>query len=157
MSIKVIAEIGINHKGQLSRAKEIIDIAKRSGAWGIKFQYRDPSDFYASKNQIGDEILSKEINKSNLNIIDITSCAIYCKKLKLNVGISFFRTKDLIKSNRYIKNFDFIKIPSSEFNNEELINKAIKTKRKCGTDQLVIYAAKNARTQGKEFHQVLQA
>lgn len=38
---KVIAEIGCNHKGEISIAKELIDLAKLSGAGIVKFQKRN--------------------------------------------------------------------------------------------------------------------
>lgn len=34
----VIAEIGVNHEGSLSKAKELIELAKQGGANGVKFQ-----------------------------------------------------------------------------------------------------------------------
>ena len=37
--IKIIAEIGVNHNGDISLAKESIRKAKKSGADIIKFQY----------------------------------------------------------------------------------------------------------------------
>jgi len=40
MSIFVIAEIGINHNGDLSIAKELIDVAADAGADAVKFQKR---------------------------------------------------------------------------------------------------------------------
>ena len=38
---KVIAEIGCNHMGQFEIAKELIDLAKQSGAKYVKFQKRN--------------------------------------------------------------------------------------------------------------------
>ncbi len=38
---KVIAEIGCNHMGQMDIAKELIDLAKQSGAKYVKFQKRN--------------------------------------------------------------------------------------------------------------------
>ncbi len=40
MSIFIIAEIGINHNGSLDIAKQLIDVAKDSGADAVKFQKR---------------------------------------------------------------------------------------------------------------------
>ena len=40
MSIFIIAEIGINHNGDLEIAKELIDGAKDAGADAVKFQKR---------------------------------------------------------------------------------------------------------------------
>ena len=41
-SIYVIAEIGINHNGDLDIAKKLIDIAKVAGCDVVKFQKRNP-------------------------------------------------------------------------------------------------------------------
>jgi len=40
MSIFVIAEIGINHNGDVEIAKKLIDVAKDAGADAVKFQKR---------------------------------------------------------------------------------------------------------------------
>ena len=40
MSIFIIAEIGINHNGDIEIAKELIDVAKDAGADAVKFQKR---------------------------------------------------------------------------------------------------------------------
>ena len=40
-SIFIVAEIGINHNGQVSICKELIDIAVASGCDAVKFQKRD--------------------------------------------------------------------------------------------------------------------
>ena len=36
--IIIIAEVGVNHNGNIKVAKKLIDIAKRSGADYVKFQ-----------------------------------------------------------------------------------------------------------------------
>ena len=41
-SVFVIAEIGINHNGDLELAKNLIDVAKESGCDAVKFQKRNP-------------------------------------------------------------------------------------------------------------------
>ena len=38
----IIAEIGINHNGELNKALELIDVAKNSGADAVKFKKRTP-------------------------------------------------------------------------------------------------------------------
>ena len=40
MKIFVIAEIGINHNGDIDIAKKLIDVAKLAGADAVKFQKR---------------------------------------------------------------------------------------------------------------------
>lgn len=45
--IPVIAEIGINHNGDLSLAKKLIDVAKDAGCDAVKFQKRDLDIVYS--------------------------------------------------------------------------------------------------------------
>lgn len=56
MSIFIIAEIGINHNGDLTHAKQLIDVAAQAGADAVKFQKRDidlvyTAEFLASARQ----------------------------------------------------------------------------------------------------------
>ena len=49
MSIIVVAEIGINHNGDMSICKELIDIAIDSGANAVKFQKRNIDNVYTKE------------------------------------------------------------------------------------------------------------
>jgi len=49
MSIVIIAEIGINHNGDMSICKQLIDVAKDSGANCVKFQKRDINQVYTQE------------------------------------------------------------------------------------------------------------
>jgi len=40
--IYIIAEIGINHNGDINLAKKLIDVAKIAGCDAVKFQKREP-------------------------------------------------------------------------------------------------------------------
>ena len=64
-SIKIIAEIGINHNGSYDVAKLLIKAAKNSGCSAIKFQYRNLERTYANSNskEIGDGLLQSEISR----------------------------------------------------------------------------------------------
>ena len=46
MSIFIVAEIGINHNGDMSICKELIDVAVDSGSDAVKFQKRDLNQVY---------------------------------------------------------------------------------------------------------------
>ena len=37
-SLYIIAEVGVNHEGSMSKARELIDLAKQGGADAVKFQ-----------------------------------------------------------------------------------------------------------------------
>ena len=45
--IFIIAEIGINHNGNLNIAKELIDVAKNAGCDAVKFQKRTVDIVYS--------------------------------------------------------------------------------------------------------------
>ena len=49
MSIVIIAEIGINHNGDIDICKKLIDVAAESGADCVKFQKRDVSEVYTQE------------------------------------------------------------------------------------------------------------
>lgn len=49
MGIIITAEIGINHNGDMSICKELIDIASSSGADCVKFQKRDINEVYTQE------------------------------------------------------------------------------------------------------------
>jgi N-acetylneuraminate synthase len=85
MSIFLIAEIGINHNGDLSIAKKLIDFASDAGFDAVKFQKRNVEKVYAKdfldsfrespwgKTQ-RDQKLGLEFNRSEYQEIDK-----YCK------------------------------------------------------------------------------
>ena len=49
MSIFIIAEIGINHNGDIKLCKKLIDIAVESGCNAVKFQKRDIDMVYTKE------------------------------------------------------------------------------------------------------------
>ena len=50
----VIAEIGINHDGDMDKARRLIQQSRDAGCDGIKFQYRNLSTAYTGNaNEIG--------------------------------------------------------------------------------------------------------
>ena len=123
MSIKVIAEIGINHDGDYLKAKKLIDESCNSKVWGIKFQYRNLERSYHNySKEIGDESLKHEIKKVFIPPIKIIELSKYAKSLGLKVGISFFIKEDALDFKNYLNDFDFFKVPSVELSNLELLD-----------------------------------
>ena len=49
MSIFFIAEIGINHNGDMKICKELIDVAVEAGCNAVKFQKRDINSVYSKE------------------------------------------------------------------------------------------------------------
>ena len=94
--MKIIAEIGINHDGDVQKAKELIRKSFQSGVHAIKFQYRNLNSSYSDNaKEIGDEMLSKEINRNYLSPDHIIDLSAYATDLGLEVGISFFDKKEI--------------------------------------------------------------
>lgn len=130
MTRLIIAELGINHDGDNAVAIKLIDDAVESGCRAIKFQYRNSSRIYGTGyKEIGDEIISFELHRSNLEILQIIDLADYARNLDLMVGISCFTKTDFDDIRPYIEMFDFFKVPSVELLNFELIDAMLATKK----------------------------
>ena len=117
-----IAEIGVNHAGDLNLALEHILQAKKSGFNAVKFQFIDIKKIW-HKECDSDLILSK---KEEFKEEWFTPVKEYAKSLEMLVGYSptFQNASKIIKNN----SSDFIKIasPQSEFD-KFILEEAIET------------------------------
>ena len=123
---KVIAEIGINHQGSLKKALDLINDAKLANCWGVKFQFRPVDGFFSETDEMGSTLIKSELQKSNLQIEWISQLIEFSKSLDLKIGMSFFRKNDLKLFFGKSFEIDFIKVPSPEFRNIDLIEQAKK-------------------------------
>ncbi len=128
----LIAEIGINHNGDISIAKKLIDAANACDWHCAKFQKRDPDICVPShqksiqrntpwgKMSYLDYKHKVEFNKTEYNIIER-----YCDG-RIPWTVSVWDLNSL----SFIQNYEvpFIKIPSALITNLELIEEASKTK-----------------------------
>lgn len=129
-----VAEIGINHNGNLDIAKELILVAKRCGVNIVKFQ----------KRNIDENILPKDKNTTRQTLSGIKSYEQYKKDLEFNyndyleidkfcneIGIKWTASVWDISSVEFITQFDvpFIKIPSARINELELLKAVNATKK----------------------------
>ena len=121
-SVFIIAEIGINHDGSLSKCKKLIKYAKKSGADAVKLQIINPQESY-SRNTKSFRIFNKNLLKFN----EIKKIQNYAKKL----SIIIFATPGDFASLEIIKrlNFPAIKISSGLLTNLPLISEAAKLKK----------------------------
>ncbi|MDC0883394.1 N-acetylneuraminate synthase family protein [Litorivicinus sp.] len=115
-----IAEIGINHHGSVENAQQLITAARDAGCDAVKFQYRSRG-FYHATDQIGDEILSSEIARTELNDEQLIELIKFSHTLGIQAGISFFRLEDFL-CNKKFQIADFFKVPSAEHLNSILID-----------------------------------
>ena len=133
MSIKIIAEIGINHNGDMDICKKLIKQAKECGCDAVKFQKRDINLVYSR-----DYLLEKRDSpwgktqrdqKEGLELSEINYQEIdrYSKK----INIDWFASAWDLNSQKFLKKFDlkYNKIASAMIIDEELLNKVAEEKR----------------------------
>ena len=131
----IIAEIGINHNGDLDIAKRLIDIAHLSGCDAVKFQKRNPDVCVPEKQKsvLRDTPWGKmtyleykynvEFEKEEYDEIDR-----YCKER----GIQWSASPCDMDSLKFLNQYDlpFIKIPSAMLTNDKLLRGAKLTGKK---------------------------
>mgnify|MGYP003311211276 CR=1 FL=1 len=91
---ELIAEIGINHGGDLQNAIKLIKQASIAKVWGVKFQYRS-DNFFADNHEMGSTLIKSELERSNLKHSWIDELIKISHENGLNIGFSFFRNTDL--------------------------------------------------------------
>ena len=134
MKIFTIAEIGINHNGDINLAKKLIKQAKDAGFDSVKFQKRTVEEVY-SKEELNslrespwgktfrEQKLGLEFEKKEFDEIDN-----FCNELKIEWSCSAWD----IKSYKFLKNYNlkFNKIASPMLTNYELARAIAKDKIK---------------------------
>lgn len=118
----VIAEIGINHGGDINLAKKMIDSVSRTGADAVKFQ-----TYITEKRAPKDSPIFDILKKCELPFEAFKELQIYSKKLNLD----FFSTPFDTESVDYLEsiNVDLYKIASFDIGNMELLEKVAKTNK----------------------------
>ncbi len=133
MSVFIIAEIGINHNGDLELAKELITSAKKCGADAVKFQKRDIHLVYSKEllsqkreSPWGDTQLDQkkglEFEKKEFDEIDR-----FCKDL----NVIWFASAWDLNSVKFLEqyNFKYNKIASAMIVDEDLLVEVAKQKK----------------------------
>jgi len=108
MSIFIIAEIGINHNGDLSIAKDLIKLAKDAGCDAVKFQKRTIDLVY--KQELLDGLrdspwgTTQRQQKEGLEfgLKEYQDIDNYCKEL----GIEWFASAWDVESQKFLQQFD---------------------------------------------------
>jgi len=125
MSIFIVAEIGINHNGDMSICKELIDVAADSGCDAVKFQKRDLDKVYTQEfldsprespwgSTQRDQKSGLEFSKEQYDEIDQ-----YCKEK----NIEWFASAWDLNSQNFLQQFDckYNKIASAMIVYEDLL------------------------------------
>lgn len=121
----IIAEIGINHNGDINLAKKLIDASKKIGADAVKFQKRTINLVYSEEElnlprsspfgeNTRDQKLGLEFNEAQYDEIDK-----YCK----SINIEWFASAWDIESSKFLKkyNLNFNKIASAMIIDDDLL------------------------------------
>ena len=133
MSIYIIAEIGINHNGDLDIAKKLIDIASSSGANAVKFQKRNidlvyTKEFLDSPRESPWGTTQREQKEGlEFGLEDYQEIDKYCKEK----SIDWFASAWDLDSQDFLSQFDlkYNKVASAMIVYEELLKKIASEKR----------------------------
>ena len=134
--VKIIAEIGVNHNGSISLAKQLISTVAKLDVDYVKFQS------FSADRQVGknakkanyqiEKKKKKESQHQMLKKLELKENHYkilydHCRKKKVKFLLSFFD----IESLKWVKKFNLqtIKIPSGEINNFLLLREIGKLKR----------------------------
>lgn len=124
MSIRIIAEAGVNHNGSMELAKKMVDAANAAGADYIKFQtfvpeklvsrYAGKAEYQKQTTDVGQSQLEM-LEKLALTQEDFRELKNYCEQ----VGIGFISTPFDLGSIEFLNglDMDFWKLPSGEVTN----------------------------------------
>jgi N-acetylneuraminate synthase len=133
MGIFIIAEIGINHNGDVKVAKQLIDVAKDAGADAVKFQKRT-IDIVYSKEMLDSPRESpwgttQRAQKEGLefSLDDYKMIDAYCREK----GIDWFASAWDIESQKFLRQFDlkYNKIASAMLVYEDLLKEVASEKK----------------------------
>ncbi len=133
MAIFIVGEIGINHNGDISICKKLIDEAKDAGCDAVKFQKRDIETVYTKEfldsprdsqwgNTQRDQKLGLEFNLEDYKEIDK-----YCKEKK----IQWYASAWDIKSQIFLRQFNcnYNKVASAMIVDKDLLRTIAEEKK----------------------------
>jgi len=126
----IIAEAGVNHNGDMSLAKKLVDAAANAGADFVKFQTFKAKNIvtktankakYQTLNSINNESQFEMLKKLELSQTNHNELINHCNKRNIN----FFSTAFDCEGLEYLNNLDldFFKIPSGEITNFPYLKK----------------------------------
>ena len=128
--VLIIAEAGVNHNGSLSQAKELVDVAKDSGADIVKFQTFKSNNlvtketkkaFYQSLNTENSDSQLEMLRKLELSFDQQIDLKNYCIKKNIEFLTTAFDLESLDLINQI--NLKRFKIPSGEITNLPYLKK----------------------------------
>lgn len=127
MAIFKVAEIGINHNGDMSICKELIDVAVEAGFDAVKFQKRDidqvyTQEFLDSPRESAWGTTQREQKQGlEFDVNDYKEIDRYCKEK----GIEWFASAWDLNSQEFLRQFNcnYNKVASAMIVHEDLLKK----------------------------------
>ena len=125
MSIFIVAEVGINHNGNMSICKELIDVAVDSGCDAVKFQKRDINEVYTQefldshRESPWGETQREQKMGLEFDADDYQEIESYCKKK----NIEWFASAWDVNSQKFLRQFNskYNKVASAMIVHTELL------------------------------------
>jgi N-acetylneuraminate synthase len=125
MSIFIVAEIGINHNGDMSTCKELIDMAIETGCNAVKFQKRDIDSVYtqefldSSRESPWGTTQREQKTGLEFSTDEYKEIDKYCKEK----GIDWFASAWDLNSQEFLQQFDckYNKVASAMIVYEDLL------------------------------------
>ena len=123
----IIAEIGINHNGNIHLAHELIKQAKIAGANVAKLQFYDPAKIFGPKGSYPDKANYEFALKVQFNYEQAKQIKIWCDQENIEFSASVFD----IERFEWMEKLDIkrYKIASRAVENKELCKKIFNTKK----------------------------
>ena len=125
--MKVIAEIGVNHDGKLSKAKKLIKFSKLSGADYVKFQLYKTENLVITNSSTAS--YQKKISNNQYELLKKYELSLkkfkilfrYCLQIKIQPLVTCFDLETFKEVNSNFK-FNTYKIGSGDLDNFPLIS-----------------------------------
>ena len=130
--IFIIAEIGINHNGDINLAKDLISMAKNAGCDAVKFQKRSIDKVY-TKDELDKKRESPWGNTQRqqkqgleFGVEQYDAINLYCKSIEIEWFASAWDVESLNFLDKY--NLKYNKVASAMITNEDFLVEVAKKK-----------------------------
>lgn len=158
----IIAEVGLNHNGDMQLAKSLIEDSVKAGVDCVKFQMRDMDSLYrntgvniAIGEDLGSQYVIDLLKKTNLTPEQYFELFDYCKKLNVIPLCTPWDTKTLTLLEEY--GMSAYKIASADLTNHDLLKKVALTGKPiiCSTgmsnEEEILEAVNLLKSYGSQF------
>lgn len=128
MKTTIIAEAGLNHDGNILKAKKLINVAKNAKADFVKFQLYSTEEFLNTNLNLKYKKTADKFRKREFSIHEWKKLIKYSKNIGIKLFFSVFDVHSLNKLKKF--RIKIVKIPSGEITNYKLLAEVSKLKFK---------------------------